>query len=121
VTGRLAWLNTPADRRVPSSLEPYASALLQEGRGGLPPTGYERGEYRIALKTSALEIIGNAGTNLQQWMARLLWLGARFRRQPLAPEGATLTGKGVDRPARSSRKGCRAMNADMPSRERKRS
>jgi len=35
------------------------------------------------------------GTTLQQCMATLLSLGPRFRRQPLAPEGATLTGKGA--------------------------
>jgi hypothetical protein len=37
-------------------------------------------------------------------MATLLLLGARFRRQPLGPEGATLTGK---RGLRPSRTGCR--------------
>src|SRR5215470_8803471 len=34
-----------------------------------------------------------------------LWLGARLRRQPLAPSGATLRAPGVDRSARPSKGG----------------
>jgi hypothetical protein len=68
VTGRAAWLNTPLDRRVPSSLEPYALALLQEGpwyKGACPqPDISGCGECRIALKGSALETIGNGRTSV---------------------------------------------------------
>jgi hypothetical protein len=49
-------------------------------------------------------------------MATLLSLGARFRRQPLAPEGATLTGKrGLTAQHGQAEGGGRAMNADMRS------
>jgi hypothetical protein len=46
-----------------------------------------------------------------------LLLGARFRRQPLAPSGATLRALGVDRSARPSKGVCRAINAELRSHE----
>jgi len=57
------------NRRVPSSLEPYALALLQEGpwyKGGACPQPDISGcgECRTALKGSALEIIGNRRTDV---------------------------------------------------------
>ena len=52
-----------------------------------------------------------------QWLTPLL-LGAHFRRQPLAPSGATLRALGVDRSARPSKGGvCRAINAELRSHE----
>ena len=46
-----------------------------------------------------------------------LLLGTRFRRQPLAPSGATLRAPGVDRSARPSKEACRAINAELRLRE----
>jgi len=49
-------------------------------------------------------------------MATLLSLGARFRLQPLAPEGATLTGKRGLTAQRGQAEGAAvAMNADVRS------
>jgi hypothetical protein len=49
-------------------------------------------------------------------MATLLSLGARFFRQPLAPEGATLTGKRALTAQRGQAEGAAvAMNAEMRS------
>src|SRR5215471_9736400 len=48
---------------------------------------------------------------------RSLSLGARFRRQPLAPSGATLRAPGVDRESPAKQRACRAINAELRSRE----
>jgi hypothetical protein len=48
---------------------------------------------RIALKSFALEIIGTEEPTSRRCMETLLPLGARLRRQTLAPEGATRPGK----------------------------
>src|SRR5215470_16055959 len=53
----------------------------------------ERGSTGNAERTSICGIMGRAS----------LWLGTRFRRQPLAPSGATLRAPGVDRSARPSK------------------
>jgi hypothetical protein len=72
------------------------------------------GECRISLKGSALEIIGN-GYSDAAWQ-HYLSLGARFRSQPLAPEGATLTGKRGLTAQRGQAEGAAvAMNAEMRS------
>ena len=42
-----------------------------------------------------------------------LSLGTRFRRRPLAPSGATLRALGIDRSARPSKGGRRAINAEL--------
>ena len=48
---------------------------------------------RHALNGSAWKSLETQQPMLQRCMATLLSLGPRFRRQRLAPEGATLTGK----------------------------
>src|SRR5262249_5798650 len=47
---------------------------------------------------------------------RSLSLGTRFRRQPLAPSGATLRAPGVDRESAAKQRACRAINAELRSR-----
>ena len=94
---------------------------------GFVPTGYKV-MWRVphSERGSALEkinVIGerqrekegsteNAVTFAAYWPGPLL-LGARFRRQPLAPSGATTRVLGVDRSARPSRGACRAINAEL--------
>src|ERR1700740_292583 len=76
-----AWLNTPTERRVPSSLEPYALALLQEGpwyKWACPqPDISGCGECRIALKGSALETIGNGRTSVTAMHGKHYYCSAR--------------------------------------------
>src|SRR6202008_5212133 len=102
-------------------LEPCALALLQEGPWyGAAPTGYKL-MRRVSQKQkgSALDLLNKRNGNfngkrgdqkerttqlhLQRNGGTPLLLGARFRRQPLAPSGATLRAPGVDRSARPSK------------------
>src|SRR6516165_5475926 len=103
---------------VPSSLEPCALALLHEGtlvRDSSRPDISLCGECRIAKglhlgstkrnrnvngKRGSRE---NAFTFASVMAGHHCGLGARFRRQPLAPSGATLRAPGVDRSARPSK------------------
>jgi hypothetical protein len=108
-------------------LEPCALALLQEGPWyGAAPTGYKL-MRRVSQKQkgSALDLLNKRNGNfngkrgdqkerttqlhLQRNGRTPLLLGARFRRQPLAPSGATLRAPGVDRSARPSKEACRAI------------
>jgi hypothetical protein len=85
---------------------------------GLPPTGY-KWMRRVPHSAQGLRL-GNHRKRKNQrysdsWQALLL-LGARFRRQPLAPEGATLTGKRGLTAQRGQAEGAAvAMNAEMRS------
>src|SRR5215470_367139 len=100
--------------------EPYALALLQEGpwyMGALPPTGY-KWMRRVPHSAQGPRVgnIGNARTNVTAMHGNTLSLGARFRRQPLAPEGATLTGKRGLTAQRGQAEGAAiAMNTEMRS------
>jgi hypothetical protein len=94
-------------------LEPCALALLQEGPWyGLAPTGYKL-MRRVSQKQkgSALDLLNKRNRNFngkrgikknvqRSYICSLmgpgtsLLLGTRFRRQPLAPSGATLRAPG---------------------------
>jgi hypothetical protein len=84
-------------RRVPHSEE--GSALDQLTKRNRP---LQRGKRIINSNAERSYICGV--------IARApLLLGTRFRRQPLAPSGATLRAPGVDRSARPSKEACRAI------------
>jgi hypothetical protein len=109
-----AWLKDAAVQNGPIlPWSPCALALLQEGPwyGGLAPTGYKL-MRRVSQKQkgSALDLLNKPYRNfngkrgdqkerttqlhLQRNGRTPLLLGTRFRRQPLAPSGATLRGSG---------------------------
>ena len=113
---------------VPSSLGALCPRTVARGTlvRGLVPTGYKL-MRRVSQKQkgSALDLLNKRNGNfngkrgdqkerttqlhLQRNGGTPLLLGARFRRQPLAPSGATLRAPGVDRSARPSKEACRAI------------
>src|SRR6202007_821092 len=121
---------------VPSSLGALCPRTVARGTlvRGLVPTGYKL-MRRVSQKQkgSALDLLNKRNGNfngkrgdqkerttqlhLQRNGGTPLLLGARFRRQPLAPSGATLRAPGVDRSARPSKGDRRAINAELRSRE----
>jgi len=97
-------------------LEPCALRLLQEGPWyGFAPTGYklmrrvshsERGSALDQLNKYNREPFNGEEDQQERRTGRgqtPLSLGTRFRRQPLAPSGATLRALGIDRSARPSK------------------
>ena len=75
-------------------------------------SGYRDGCTVLALRNwlqvrySKREADGSQnGSILRHSVHRPLSLGTRFRRQSRAPQGAPLTGKGIDRSARPSKRG----------------
>src|SRR6516162_3536909 len=102
---------------------PVPSHCCKRDHGtGLAPTGYKLMQRTVlhSEKGSALDQLTkrnrnfnaeeriNSNAETQLHLRRIgppasLWLGTRFRRQPLAPSGATLRALGVDRSARPSK------------------
>jgi hypothetical protein len=113
VIGSSQGCNTPRSRWVPSPLEPCALATIMRDLGtDSIPTGY-KSMRRVphSEEGSALDQLTKRNRPLQRGkriinsnaersyicgvMARApLLLGTRFRRQPLAPSGATLRAPG---------------------------
>src|ERR1700756_4179341 len=117
-----AWLKEAAVQNGPIlPWSPVPSHCCKRDLGtGLAPTGYKL-MRRVSQKQkgSALDLLNKPYRNfngkrgdqkerttqlhLQRNGGTPLLLGARFRRQPLAPSGATLRAPGVDRSARPSK------------------
>lgn len=123
-----AWLKDAAIQNGPIlPWSPVPSHCCKRDLGtGLAPTGYKL-MRRVSQKRkgSALDLLNKRNGNfngkrgdqkerttqlhLQRNGRTPLLLGARFRRQPLAPSGATLRAPGVDRSAWPSKEACRAI------------